>query len=81
MITEFEALNLNSEIYILGDFNINLLFRDKYVLNKPNQTTKIEKDLLLQVKRYIQRILLNDVWPEPIDRLSYQDNLQHLHFD
>ena len=26
MITEFEALDLNNEIYVLGDFNINLLF-------------------------------------------------------
>ena len=29
MITEFEALDLDNEIYVLGDFNINLLFRDK----------------------------------------------------
>ena len=26
MITEFEALDLVNEIYVLGDFNINLLF-------------------------------------------------------
>ena len=26
IITEFEALDLNNEIYILGDFNIKLLF-------------------------------------------------------
>ena len=37
MITEFEALDLDNEIYVLGDFNINLLFRDKYVLNKSNE--------------------------------------------
>ena len=29
IITEFEALDLDNEIYVLGDFNINLLFRDK----------------------------------------------------
>ena len=34
MITEFETLDLNNEIYILGDFIVNLLFWDKYVLNK-----------------------------------------------
>ena len=32
MITEFEALNLNNKVYVLGDFNINLLFQDKNVL-------------------------------------------------
>ena len=37
IITEFEALDLDNEIYFLGDFNINLLFRDKYVLNKSNE--------------------------------------------
>ena len=52
MITEFEALDLNNEIYVLGDFNINLLFRGKYVLNKPNETKKIDKDLLPEIKRY-----------------------------
>ena len=40
MITEFEALDLNDEIYVLGNFNTNLLFRDKYVINKPNETKK-----------------------------------------
>ena len=40
MITEFEALDLNDEIYVLGNFNTNLLFRDKYVINEPNETKK-----------------------------------------
>ena len=44
MITDFEALNLNTKIYVLADFDINLLFRDKYVLNKPNETKKIDKE-------------------------------------
>ena len=74
MITEFEALNLNNKIYVLGDFYINLLFWDKYVLKKPNETKKIDKDLFLEIKRYIQRILLS-LWPEPIDRLSYQNRI------
>ena len=52
MITEFEALDLNNEIYGLGDFNINLLFRGKYLLNKPNETKKIDKDLFQEIKRY-----------------------------
>ena len=67
MITEFEALELHNKIYILGDSNINLLFWDKYIFNKPNETEKINKDLLPEIKRNKQ-ILLN-VWPEPIDRL------------
>ena len=71
MITEFEALDLDSEIYVLGDFNINLPFRDKYVLNKPNETKNLDQNLLPEKK--IQRIFLN-VWPEPNDRLSNQDN-------
>ena len=52
MITEFETLDLHNEIYVLGDFNINLLFRGKYVLNKPNETKKIDKYLLPEIKRY-----------------------------
>ena len=42
IIREFEAL----------DFNINLLFQDKYVLDKPNETKKVDKDLLPEIKRY-----------------------------
>ena len=52
MITDFEALNLNNKIYVLADFDINLSFRDKYVLNKPNETKKIDKDLLPEIRRY-----------------------------
>ena len=52
MITEFGALDLDNEIYILGDFNINLLFRDKYVLNKSNEIKKLDKNLLPEIKRY-----------------------------
>ena len=59
MITEFEALVLDNQIDVLGDFNINVLFRDKYVLNKSNVIKKLDKNLL---------------WPEPIDRLNNQDN-------
>ena len=52
MITEFEALDLNNEIYVLKDFNKNLVFRNKYILNKPNETKTIDKDLLPETKRY-----------------------------
>ena len=59
-----------------GDFNISLLFRDKYVFNKPNETNK---DLFPETTK-IQRVLLN-VRSEPIDRLSNQNNLKHLQLD
>ena len=41
MITESEAVDLDNEIYVLGNFNINVLFRDKYVLNKSKGITKL----------------------------------------
>ena len=46
-ITEFQTLYFNNNINVLGDFNINLLFPGKCVLNKTNGTTKINKDLLI----------------------------------
>ena len=52
MITGFETLDLDNDIYILGDFNINLLFRNKYALNKSNEIKKLDKNLLLEIKRY-----------------------------
>ena len=52
IITEFEAVDLDNETYDLGDFNINLLFRNKYVLNKSNEIKKLEKNLLPEIKRY-----------------------------
>ena len=52
IITEFEAVDLDNETYDLGDFNINLLFRNKYVLNKSNEIKKREKNLLPEIKRY-----------------------------
>ena len=52
IITEFEALDLDNEIYVLGDFNINLLFQGKYVLNKSNEIKKLDKNLLPEIKRY-----------------------------
>ena len=40
IITEFESLELNSEVYILGDFNINLLFKGNCILNKTHEIKK-----------------------------------------
>ena len=52
MIAEFEALDLDNEIYVLGHFNINTLFRDKYVLSKSNEIKNLDKNLLREIKRY-----------------------------
>ena len=52
MITEFEVLDLNNQIYVLRDFNINLLIRNKYLLNKPNGTNQINKDFFQNIKIY-----------------------------
>ena len=41
MTTEFDVLDLNDNIYIFGDFDMNLLLGDKCVLIKPNQTNKL----------------------------------------
>ena len=43
MITEFETLELNNELYILGDFNKNLLLKGKCILNKIQETMIIVK--------------------------------------
>ena len=52
MIAEFEALDLDNEIYVLGNFNINLLFQDKYVLNKSTEIKKLNKNLLPDKKNF-----------------------------
>ena len=52
IITEFEALDLDNKIYVLGGFNINLLFRDKYILNKSNEIKNLDKNVLPEIRRY-----------------------------
>ena len=41
--TEFEALDLNDENCILGDFIINLLIKRKYIVDRPNEIRKFYK--------------------------------------
>ena len=43
LITEFEERDLKNEHYILGYFNINLLFNGTSILDKPNKTKKFYK--------------------------------------
>ena len=52
MITEFEALDINNEIYVLGEFNINLLFREKKFLSVSQMKLKRLIKICCQIKRY-----------------------------
>ena len=42
MVTDFESLELNNELYIHGDFNIDLLFKENCILNKTQKSKKIQ---------------------------------------
>ena len=54
MITEFQALELNNKLHILGDFNINLLFKGNAFLVKLTQLKTIVRTFLNlgQIKNY-----------------------------
>ena len=52
IITEFESLELNNELYILGDFNTNLLFKGNSILNKTHEIKNHFKDFSLKIKKY-----------------------------
>ena len=52
MVTEFESLELNNELYILGDFNIDLLFKGNCILNKTHKIKNHFKDFLSEIKKY-----------------------------
>ena len=52
MVTEFESLELNNELYILGDFNIDLLFKGNCILNKTHKIKNHFKDFSPEIKKY-----------------------------
>ena len=52
IITKFESLESNNELYILGDFNINLLFKGNSILNKTHEIKSHFKDFSPEVKKY-----------------------------
>ena len=54
IIAEFETLDLNDERYILGDFNINLLFNGKYIFDKLNEFRQFYKELSPDIKKYTE---------------------------
>ena len=67
MFTEFELLDHNNKIFILGVFIINSLLRDKSFSASP---TNLENSIkIFRRNREIQSVLFN-VWPEPVDKLS-----------
>ena len=47
VITEFETLGSIDELYILGDFNIKLLYKDICILNNPTKLKNSTKIFLL----------------------------------
>ena len=54
MITELKALELNDELYTLRDSMINLLFKDKCILNKTHETKTHSKNFSREAKQYYQ---------------------------
>ena len=54
IITEFETLDLNDEQYLLGDFNINLLCKGKYIFDKPDKFRQFYKALLPEIKKHTE---------------------------
>ena len=52
MIKKFSNLNLkDNEIYLLGDFNINLFQNDKYAVNGKRSTTS-QGSVYTMINRY-----------------------------
>ena len=52
MIMEFTELELNVELYILGEFDMILLFKDKCILNKTHKTKNHCKDFRPEIEKY-----------------------------
>ena len=52
IITEFESLELNNKLYILGDFNINLLFKGNCIFNKTHETKNHFREFSPEIKKY-----------------------------
>ena len=52
MVTDVESLELNNELYILGDFNIDLLFKGNCILNKTHKSKNHFTDFSPKIKKY-----------------------------
>ena len=52
IVTDFESLELNNELCILGDFNIDLLFKGNCILNKTHKSKNHFTDFSPEIKKY-----------------------------
>ena len=52
MVVEFESLELDNELYILGDFNLGLLFKGNCILNKTHKSKNHFTDFSPKIKKY-----------------------------
>ena len=52
IITEFQLLELNNELYLLGDINMNLLFKENCILNKTHEIKNHFKEFSPEIKKY-----------------------------
>ena len=51
MVTDFESLELNNKLYILEDFNIDLLFKGNCILDKTQKSKNHFTDFLPEIKK------------------------------
>ena len=51
-VTDFESLELNNELYILGDFNIDLIFKGNCILNETQKSKNHFTDFSPEIKKY-----------------------------
>ena len=47
-------MDLSDEHYVLGDFNINLLFKGKNIFDKPDEFRQFYKELSPEIKKYTE---------------------------
>ena len=47
-------MDLNGEYYFVEDFNINLLFKGKYIFDKPNEFRQFYKELSPEIEEYTE---------------------------
>ena len=62
MVTDFESLELNNKLYILGDFNIDLLFKGNCILNKTQIKIILQtfRPKLKNTMSFVQYMVLNN---------------------
>ena len=75
-ITEhFSKININdTEIYLLGDFNINLFWKQRYIFHEMNT-----QSMSPEVKNYLP--ILFFVWLGTTNKVPNSSNMQHILFN